>query len=49
VALREAIDRFVEGHDRGPGPFARAADRGAIAEKVRRGYHAPASMGRPAS
>jgi transposase len=46
VALQEAINRFVEEHDRSPRPFVWTADPDAIAEKVRRGYHALASVGR---
>ena len=49
VALQEAINRFVEEHNRSPRPFAWTADPEAIAEKVRHGYHALASMGRLAS
>jgi transposase len=49
VALQEAINRFLREHNRGPRPFVWTADPDAIAEKVRRGYHALASMGRLAS
>jgi transposase len=48
VALQEAINRFVEEHNVAPRPFVWTADPEAIVEKVRRGYHALASMGRPA-
>jgi transposase len=47
VALQEAINRFVEEHNREPKPFVWTADPDAIVEKVRRGYHALASMARP--
>ena len=46
VALQEEINRFVEEHNRHPRPFVWTADPEAIAEKVRRGYHALASMTR---
>jgi hypothetical protein len=48
VALQEAINRFVEEHNCGPRPLMWTADPDAIVEKVRRGYHALASMARPA-
>jgi transposase len=48
VTLQEAINRFVEEHNVTPRPFVWTADPDAIVEKVRRGYHALASMGRPA-
>ena len=47
--LQEAINRFVEEHNRDPRPFVWTADPDAIVEKVRRGYHALASMERPAA
>jgi transposase len=47
VALQEAINRFVAEHNRSPRPFVWTADPEAIVEKVRRGYHALASMARP--
>src|SRR5215217_5087972 len=40
VALQEAINRFVEEHNRDPKPFVWTADPDAIVEKVRRAYHA---------
>jgi transposase len=46
VALQEAINRFVEDHNRDPRPFVWTADPDTIVEKVRRGYHALASVGR---
>jgi transposase len=48
VALQEAINRFVAEHNREPKPFVWTADPDAIVEKVRRGYHALASMERRA-
>jgi hypothetical protein len=48
VALQEAINRFVEEHNRSPRPFVWTADPDTIVEKVRRGYHALASMERTA-
>ena len=48
VALREAINRFVDEHNRNPRPFVWTADPDAIVEKVRRGYDALASMERQA-
>ncbi len=48
VALQEAINRFVEEHNRSPRPFVWTADPDAIVEKLRRGYHALASMERQA-
>ena len=45
VALQEAINRFVEEHNRDPRPFVWTADPDAIVEKVRRAYHALASLG----
>ena len=46
VALQEAINRFVEQHNRDPRPFVWTADPDAIVEKVRRGYLALASASR---
>jgi hypothetical protein len=40
VALQEAINRFVEEHNKRPKPFVWTADPDAIVEKVRRGFHA---------
>ena len=48
VALQEAINRFVAEHNRNPRPFVWTADPEAIVEKVRRAYHALASVGRQA-
>jgi transposase len=48
VSLQEAINRFVEEHNGSPRPFIWTADPDAIVEKVRRGYHALASMEQPA-
>jgi hypothetical protein len=48
VALQEAINRFVAEHNTSPRPFVWTADPDGIAEKVRRGYPALASMGRQA-
>jgi transposase len=48
VALQKAINRLVEEHNQNPRPFVWTADSEAIVEKVRRGYHALASMARPA-
>nr|CAA9273597.1 Mobile element protein [uncultured Armatimonadetes bacterium] len=48
VALQEAINRFIAEHNRNPRPFVWTADPDAIVEKVRRGYHALASMERQA-
>ena len=48
VALQEAINRFVAEHNREPKPFVWTAEPDAIVEKVRRGYHALASMERRA-
>jgi transposase len=45
VALQEAINRFVDEHNRDPRPFVWTADPDAIVEKVRRAYHALAAMG----
>jgi len=45
VALQEAINRFVEEHNRTLRPFVWTADPDAIVEKVRRAYHALAVMG----
>jgi transposase len=45
VALQEAINRFVEEHNRDPRPFVWTADPGAVVEKVRRAYHALAALG----
>jgi transposase len=49
VALQEAINRYLEEHNRDPRPFVWTADPDSIVEKVRRGYHALASLGRQAS
>jgi hypothetical protein len=46
--LQEAINRFVEEHNRSSRPFVWIADPDAIVEKVRRGYHALASVERRA-
>jgi len=46
VALQEAINRFVEEHNRSPRPFVWTADPDRIVEKVRRAYHALAATGR---
>jgi hypothetical protein len=46
VALQEAINRYLAEHNRGPKPFVWTADPEAIVEKVRRGYHALASVER---
>jgi hypothetical protein len=48
VALQEAINRYLAEHNRDPKPFVWTADPDAIVEKVRRGYHALASMERQA-
>jgi hypothetical protein len=48
MSLQEAINRFVAEHNREPKPFVWTADPDAIVEKVRRGYHALASMERRA-
>ena len=45
VALQEAINRFVDEHNRDPRPFVWIADPDAVVEKVRRAYHALAPMG----
>jgi transposase len=45
VALQEAINRFVEEHNRDPRPLVWTADPDAVVEKVRRGYHALAALG----
>jgi transposase len=45
VALQEAINRFVEEHNRDPKPFVWTADPDRIVEKVRRTYHALAAVG----
>jgi hypothetical protein len=46
VSLQEAINRYsyLAEHNRDPRPFEWTADPDAIVEKVRRGYHALASM-----
>jgi transposase len=44
VSLQEAINRFVEEHNRDPRPFVWTADPDAVVEKVRRAYHALAAM-----
>jgi transposase len=49
VALQEAINRYLDEHNRDPRPFVWTADPDAIVEKVRRGYRALASLGRQAS
>jgi hypothetical protein len=46
VALQEAINRYLVEHNDSPKPFVWTADPDAIVEKVRRGYHALASMER---
>ena len=46
MALQEAINRFVEEHNRSPRPFVWTADPDRIVEKVRRAYHALAATGR---
>jgi transposase len=48
VALQEAINRFIDKHNERPRPFVWTAAPDAIVEKVRRGYHALASMDRQA-
>src|SRR5918998_1076187 len=48
VALQEAINRFIDEHNERPRPFVWTADPEVIVEKVRRGYHALASVGRQA-
>src|SRR3954465_7555618 len=48
VSLREAINRYLAEHNRDPRPFVWTADPDVIVEKVRRGYHALASMERQA-
>jgi transposase len=48
VALQEAINRYLDEYNRDPRPFVWTADPDAIVEKVRRGYHALASMERQA-
>ena len=48
VALQEAINRYLDEHNRDPKPSVWTADPDAIVEKVRRGYHALASMDRRA-
>jgi len=45
--LQEALNHFIEEHNRDPRSFVWAADPDAIVETVRRGYHALASRGRP--
>jgi transposase len=45
AALQEAINRFVDEHNRDPRPFVWTANPDAIVEKVRRAYHALAAMG----
>ncbi len=44
VALQEAINRFVEEHNRSPRPFVWTADPDRIVEKVGRGYQTLARM-----
>ena len=44
VALQEAINGFVEEHNRDPRPFVWTADPDAIVERVRRGYQALAAV-----
>jgi transposase len=46
VALQEAINRYLAEHNRDPRPFVWTADPDAIVERVRRGYHTLASLGR---
>jgi transposase len=48
VALQEAINRYLYERNRDPKPFVWTADPDAVVEKVRRGYHALASMERRA-
>ena len=48
VALQEAINRFINEHNERPRPFVWTADPDRIVEKVRRGYHALASIERQA-
>ena len=48
VALQEAINRYLEEHNRDPRPFMWTADPDAIVEKVRRAYHALAPCERHA-
>src|SRR3954453_8080801 len=48
VSLQEAINRYLVEHNRDPRPFVWTADPDALVEKVRRGYHALASMERRA-
>jgi hypothetical protein len=43
VALQEAINRFVEEHNRDPRPFVWTADPGRVVEKVRRARQAVAA------
>jgi hypothetical protein len=47
VALQEAINRYLAEHNQDPRPFVWTADPDAVVEKVRRGYHAMATMARP--
>src|ERR687898_598147 len=46
VALQEAINRYLEEHNRDPRPFMWTADPDAIVEKVRRAYPPPAPFER---
>ena len=46
VALQGAINGLIDEHNEHPRPFVWTADPEAIVEKVRRGYHALASMER---
>ena len=48
VALQEAINRFVEEHNRDPRPFVWTADPDGIVEKVRRGCRSLAQTAHPA-
>src|SRR3954463_15834336 len=48
VALQEAINRFINEHNERPRPLVWTADPDRIVEKVRRGYHALASIERQA-
>jgi transposase len=48
VALQEAINSFIDEHNERPRPFIWTADPDAVVEKVRRGYHARASVERRA-
>jgi hypothetical protein len=43
-ALQEAINRYLEEHNRDPRPFVWTADPDAVVEKVRRAYHTLAAV-----